>query len=63
MADEAESTFNVSLDHYGIEADTPEEALRLFLHAYGIQPPDGTLFVVVDDETGTETEIDYRRTA
>ena len=61
MADEAESVYNASLDLYGIEADTPEEALRIFLHTYGIQPPDGTLFVVTDDETGAEHEIDYRR--
>lgn len=57
---EPEGIFNVSLDLYGIEADTPDEALSLFLHTYGITPPEGTLFVVVDDETGTEHEIDWR---
>ena len=56
-----QGVYNVSLDLYGVEADSPEEALRLFLDRMGITPPAGTLFVVTNDETGEETEIDYQR--
>jgi hypothetical protein len=52
------STYHVTLTWNGVPAETPEGAVDGFRDLLGISIPPGTVFYVVNDETGEETEVE-----
>lgn len=51
--------FNVDWGMAGVEADTPQEAVDICVQILRDHLQAAPMFVVVDDEDGTEYEIDY----